>query len=669
MAEESQTVPALCTQTQRENKQPSWWSFADAALRLTWPVILIQGVIVLALVIPGQGKEVARSATDDWFGIKFLICALCFAFILWMLTRTVIGYNISRNQLLDTNKRFVFSAGLSVGFLIILAIPMSIRYHSYMLYLLPFGVIAYVFLSLLRLEWSRAHLIWIIPAAFLLFIYTVIFPVTISGIVGSYTGAYAVLFLGLIPILLLFLLLVHISYRRKAPILFGIIVLLPFGLVWLFLPDYHQIRLCNSCADEKGTHLLPMRVDDAISRWRKQSSGRRMIVVAAAGGGVRAAYWTASILGHIQDQNQGFRSEVFAISAVSGGALGAAAFDASLAAFDSALIENREPKCRVSAKYQDCLQDFLSYDFLSPILASQLTGDLVRQINPFKGFGFPDDRGTALELTWENAWSFTFSSNQFKIGFEKLWSDNFYRPALLLNGTSVTSGKRLVTSNLNITDLKGVKIRNPAILPISLSTAVNNSTRFPFIEPAGGISFSDQETDYVVDGGYYDNYGAATLLDLLHQVPKDEPLIIIQITSDPEVTNRLDESTEASMRIKYSACKSGDVAAAPGKDAPDAPQTAPTGDFNAMYEAAMSARSWTGLLYASSLRDMGVRGADPQAGPLPPVLWYHVGMPNADLPLGWSLSNNNRDCIAQLLKDPSVTTELGKLLAVLKSGL
>ena len=43
-----------------------------------------------------------------------------------------------------------------------------------------------------------------------------------------------------------------------------------------------------------------------------------MVVVAAAGGGVRASYWTAAILGKIQDMYGDFGKHVFAISAVSG---------------------------------------------------------------------------------------------------------------------------------------------------------------------------------------------------------------------------------------------------------------------------------------------------------------------------------------------------------------
>ena len=56
-----------------------------------------------------------------------------------------------------------------------------------------------------------------------------------------------------------------------------------------------------------------------------------LYIVATEGGGIRAAYWTAAVLGEIQDKNPNFAAHLFAISGVSGGSLGAAVFEALLA--------------------------------------------------------------------------------------------------------------------------------------------------------------------------------------------------------------------------------------------------------------------------------------------------------------------------------------------------
>src|SRR5207253_8426017 len=54
--------------------------------------------------------------------------------------------------------------------------------------------------------------------------------------------------------------------------------------------------------------------------------GYPVFVVAAAGGGIRAAYWTALVLGTITDQTHAdaWRRHLYAVSGVSGGSLGAA---------------------------------------------------------------------------------------------------------------------------------------------------------------------------------------------------------------------------------------------------------------------------------------------------------------------------------------------------------
>jgi hypothetical protein len=46
--------------------QPTWGQVADFTIGLVWPVMLVQFFVVLLLVVPGQGQEVLRSATEAW---------------------------------------------------------------------------------------------------------------------------------------------------------------------------------------------------------------------------------------------------------------------------------------------------------------------------------------------------------------------------------------------------------------------------------------------------------------------------------------------------------------------------------------------------------------------------------------------------------------------------
>jgi hypothetical protein len=78
---------------------------------------------------------------------------------------------------------------------------------------------------------------------------------------------------------------------------------------------------------------------------------------------------------------------------------------------------------------------------------------------------------------------------------------------------------------------------------VRLSTAVDNSARFSWVGPAGTIRNPDGDiVDRVVDGGYFENFGATTAIDLIDWLdqrrklgPNHENLIVILISSDPDL--------------------------------------------------------------------------------------------------------------------------------------
>src|SRR6516165_6005819 len=91
-----------------------------------------------------------------------------------------------------------------------------------------------------------------------------------------------------------------------------------------------------------------------------------MLIVATAGGGIRAAYWTATVLEKLArdfEKEGGVRPYLFAISGVSGGSVGATAFDAALAQRD-------ENQCAAGDATCPLATTFLTADFLAPALAS-----------------------------------------------------------------------------------------------------------------------------------------------------------------------------------------------------------------------------------------------------------------------------------------------------------
>ena len=209
-----------------------------------------------------------------------------------------------------------------------------------------------------------------------------------------------------------------------------------------------------------------------------------LFIVATEGGGIRAAYWTATVLGGIQDANPNFAPHLFAISGVSGGSLGAAVFDALLA----------EPN---PGNFKDKANAILGQDFLSPTLASMLYPDFVQRFLPFPIPYF--NRARALEMGWEKAWRETMGNNRFAESFVDLWKPGAreWMPALFFNGTSVEKGKRIVTANLRLTTVfldaedtadKLAQHSLPATKAacnVPLSTAALLSARFTYVSPAG----------------------------------------------------------------------------------------------------------------------------------------------------------------------------------------
>src|SRR6266480_3317359 len=241
-----------------------------------------------------------------------------------------------------------------------------------------------------------------------------------------------------------------------------------------------------------------------------------LFIVATEGGGIRAAYWTTTVLGTIQDADSSFADHVLAISGVSGGSLGAAVFDA--------LVADAAPQGEFAKRGKA----ILGQDFLSSAIAAMFYPDLIQRFLPFRILFL--DRGRWLERSWENAWRNTMHTDRFAKSFLDLWQDrHLYVPSLFLNGTSVESGNRIIASNILIdanfleaTDATGkllpvsqhIERRHPKI-DMPLSTAAHMSARFTYVSPAGRFA---PDGTHVVDGGYFENSGAATALDILRQV-------------------------------------------------------------------------------------------------------------------------------------------------------
>jgi hypothetical protein len=326
--------------------------------------------------------------------------------------------------------------------------------------------------------------------------------------------------------------------------------------------DNHSVRLAHQGMPTAEQQNLPGYLAGWL-RSRQIRAGERfpVFIVAAEGGGIRAAYWTATVLGTLDEQTGGrFNNHLFAISAVSGGSFGAAMY-ASALADRAAGAPAVTPPAGLTARLQNVAAD----DYLSPLIAGTLFNDFAQRLLPWPAF--LNDRAAFFERSWESSWSQKMGSARFEEPLRGLYQRNgkpdldYQTPALFLNGTEVFTGRKFLMTNINIShaDFPETYFLNdsdPALYDLRdapLSAITHMSARFPFLSPAATIlgnpsptlgsivqaeqSFQpwlktwvskEQKVQWgaVVDGGYLENSGAGTAAELLRALRFYEPQVM-----------------------------------------------------------------------------------------------------------------------------------------------
>lgn len=563
-------------------------------------VIAAGGVFLLATP---QGREIAVRLPDEpfwWRGFWFHLCIFVWAFESWYWSRLLLSILFSGDLKHDLGNRKL-SAWQSkcvthaprVMAILAYAVPcIALLFAGTTVHFLiaaATGIAFYVGLALRRwvtdeilkrTDNMRVHKwlgdksmqymrlgdlprlsLWVLGLSVLLSLACTAFvffdPVTFGWVLG----AAAVPFLGFALIVPVGSLAVYYCHRlvaddrpRSDRSLPAVTILAAWAVIGGLLADNHAVRVLDA------TPPLRTEFGTAIEDWYKSArevSGREdppLIIISAAGGGLRAAYWTATVLGALQDRDPDFARYVFAISGVSGGSLGATVFVALLAEPPERLTQTGAcPPGSTQRGATECLaQSVLARDFLAPTTAGLLFVDLVHWFAPI--FPHGHDRAAALEKSWERAWAAAGLSEQAwtEEGFTRIWSRGRNPlPALLLNGVHVATGKRIVTSNLRIggiplTDTYDV-FDDMLGADIPVSTAAHNSARFTFVSPAGTLLEAGSGTPRgrIVDGGYFENFGAATARETLRAAKRQlraagmrrnkmRPFLI-QISNDPKV--------------------------------------------------------------------------------------------------------------------------------------
>jgi hypothetical protein len=255
-----------------------------------------------------------------------------------------------------------------------------------------------------------------------------------------------------------------------------------------------------------------------------------VFIIAVEGGGIYAAAAASLFLARLQDDRPCFAEHVFALSGVSGGAIGATIFQA-LANPAASTAGDPAAACGQNASKADTLSqhvtDIMSDDYFSPVVGAILPDFLGERMG----------RAETLEA------SFVASVRRYSARaadslndwYLKHWSVGAAAPALVLNTTSAETGYRVAlapfglnnSGNQELFSFSDSGLTNHGATPaedVSLMFAAVASARFPVILPPYSISVKAGSRWNFVDGGYADNSGAETALDIyrsLMSIPDD----------------------------------------------------------------------------------------------------------------------------------------------------
>ncbi|TWD82453.1 hypothetical protein FB561_3586 [Kribbella amoyensis] len=328
-------------------------------------------------------------------------------------------------------------------------------------------------------------------------------------------------------------------FRRRAT---PIIALLVVALILTGLAggktDIHPVTAA-------GTVPARPTMRQAFDAWLAQSGGcaypvdaglsiRPMLMVAAEGGGIRATYWTASALAKIGATGNGCGRRVALFSAgASGGALGVTI-------------------ARFSGRPVPAVEAIAGHEALGAASVSLLSGDLLASAaglrfdaaSPYRTpTAQPLDRAELMETTWEHRLADLrthFLPDQVD---QATSGEGAVTGQLVLTSTAVRDGCNALLSQLDLSaggrssggapvcgagaagahnyDLLGLYGRTgnrsakECLGNIQALTAGLLASRFPYVTPSGVVEeCGDLQAAQLVDGGYTDNTGLSTIVDL-----------------------------------------------------------------------------------------------------------------------------------------------------------
>ncbi len=293
-----------------------------------------------------------------------------------------------------------------------------------------------------------------------------------------------------------------------------IVLVIVFGLKWYWNRNHNEIQYLKEYSFDKNETI---EIDTFLSKYfdvKTDDSVRYYI--ASWGGGLRATYFNLLYLDKKQKEsgNQ-FLNKVVAMSGVSGGSLG----------LNLLFSTKKENEAKHYSLVSDIYDNIGNGNFASTDIAYLLGRDRL----PFNQW-LSRDRSI---VGMNNYWSIiTSPCTPFDTtAYQTYWKEGVNRLGyfpLLITNTTKTSGNygvafsayadpekfnQIFKGATNILDLK------KDTMSLSFYEAMSTTERFPFFSATASI----KGQGHYIDGGYFENSGILSLINLRHYINQKEP--------------------------------------------------------------------------------------------------------------------------------------------------
>lgn len=302
----------------------------------------------------------------------------------------------------------------------------------------------------------------------------------------------------------------------------------------------------------------PLSLEDVVKGWEirqkklaksDEEQNRTFVVVTAAGGGIQASGWTTTVLSGIAESEEvnDLVSGIGLVSSVSGGSVGMLHFLTRYPELIQTLNTNDEEFRKL------LLGDAIDQSTRSSLEAvgwGLLFPDTWRNLGIVRDPTY--DRGWVQEQVWADRMNLSRLSNPDGEYYVEDWNRSDWRlghlahrvktgelPAVVFNGFSTTTGQRIWMAPFQLREAKDERLpmdytefSGAMGMQLKLSTAARISATFPYVSPTSIAHDSNQAPDdtsypystrllkhcHLADGGYTDNEGLLTALELIQKL-------------------------------------------------------------------------------------------------------------------------------------------------------